>query len=102
MKELILYNLKDTVTDKEYEEYCRRKKGPLFASLPSCRSFTLLKVVSSKSGQVPYKYIGIVDISNLSDWEKDTGSPEFQDFLREWGEMVADFHVLTGEEVGSW
>lgn len=102
MKEIILYNLKETVTEHQYEEYCRSKKGPFFAGLPSCRNFTLVKIAGSLSGQVPYRYIGIVDISSPSEWEQDARSPAFQDFFKEWREMVAEFHVLWGEEVGVW
>ncbi len=39
-KEIILYNLKETVTDAEYADSCSTKKGPFFKSLPSCKKFS--------------------------------------------------------------
>ena len=98
-KEIILYNLKDTITDEEYKEYCDNEKGPFLNSLPSCKKFTLVKIVGSKKGEIPYKYVGIVDATSGSDWQKDASSKEFQDFLNGWLPKVADFHILMGEEV---
>jgi hypothetical protein len=98
-KEIILYNLKNTVSDEEYKKYCTEKKGPFFDSLPSCKSFTLIKIAGSKEGEVPYKYVGIVDATSLEDWHRDTSSEAFQAFLKEWIPKVDDFHVLFGEEV---
>jgi len=98
-KEIILYNLKNTVSDEEYKKYCEEKKGPFLDSLPSCKSFTLVKIVDSQRGEIPYKYVGIVDVTNLGDWQKDASSEAFQNFLKEWIPKVAEFHVLFGEEV---
>jgi hypothetical protein len=98
-KEIILYNLKTTVTDEEYAEYCKTKKGPFLNSLPSCKKFTLVKIVGSKKGEIPYKYVGIVDATSSEEWMKDASSPAFQDFLKEWMTKVEDFHILMGEEV---
>ena len=98
-KEIILYNLKETVTDAEYADYCSTKKGPFFKSLPSCKKFTLVRIVASKKGGIPYKYVGIVDVTSAGDWERDTASPGFQAFMQEWVPKVADFHILMGEEV---
>ena len=98
-KEIILYNLKTTVTDEEYAESCQTKKGPFLNSLPSCKKFTLVKIVGSKKGEIPYKYVGIVDATSGEEWMKDASSPAFQDFLKEWMTKVEDFHILMGEEV---
>ncbi len=99
-KEIILYNLKDSVTDEEYKKYCEEKKGPFLQSLPSCKSFTLVKIVASKKGETPYKYVGILDATSTADWQKDTQSEDFQKFLQEWVPKVKeDFQILMGEEV---
>lgn len=99
-KEIILYNLKDSVTDEEYKTYCEQKKGPFLSSLPSCKNFTLVKIIASKKGLVPYKYVGILDATSTADWQKDTQSEDFQKFLQEWVPKVKDdFQILMGEEV---
>lgn len=98
-KEIILYNLKDSVTDEEYKQYCKEKKGPFLNGLPSCKKFTLVKITASKKGEIPYKYVGIVDAISQEAWMKDIQSEAFQQFLGEWMQKVADFHILMGEEV---
>lgn len=98
-KRILLYNLKENVTDQDYAEYCRNKKGPFLKSLPSCRKYTLVKVVASQKGEIPFKYVGVVDITNDADWERDRSSEGFQDFLKEWTPKVAEVHMLVGVEV---
>ncbi len=98
-KEIILYNLKESVTDEEYKQYCEEKKGPFLNGLPSCKKFTLVKITASNKGEIPYKYVGIVDTTSQEEWLKDTQSEGFQQFLQEWVPKVADFHILMGEEV---
>lgn len=98
-KEIILYNLKDSVTDEQYAEYCKTKKGPFLRSLPSCKKFSLVKIVRSQKGVIPYKYVGIFDATSAEDLMRDASTPAFQDFLKEWVPQVADFHILIGEEI---
>jgi len=98
-KEIILYNLADSVSDEEYKEYTLQKKGPFFAQLPSIKSFTLLRVTGSKKGEIPYNYVGIADLTGPEEWAKDANSSEFGAFMKEWVTKVSDFQILFGEEI---
>lgn len=111
-KEIILYNLKDTVTDEEYKKWCEDYKGPLLLNLGATKSFTLVKMLGGIKGNgqkgnppeeaaSPYKYIGIMDLSSLQEWKKDSESKAFkEEFFPQWfSKWVADFYVLGGEEV---
>jgi len=99
-KEIILYNLADHVTDEEYKDYVTNEKGPLLESLSSVEKFELVKITGSASGNIPYKYVGILHVKSLNDFhQKDAPSPKFQDFMKKWQSMVSDFHILAGEEV---
>lgn len=99
-KEIILYNLAPHVTDEQYREYVTKEKGPLLESLSSVEKFELVKITGSASGNIPYKYVGILHVKNMSDFQKkDAPSPEFQGFMKKWQSMVSDFHILAGEEV---
>lgn len=97
-KEIILYNLKDSVNDEAYREYCETRKGPLIRSLPSCRNFSLVRVTGSVKGVIPYAYVGIVEVTSLEEWQRDAESEPFRNFLTEWIPMVSDFHILTGAD----
>jgi hypothetical protein len=99
-KEIILYNLKPDVTDEAYQDYVTSEKGPLLESLPSAKKFELVKISGSAKGEIPYKYVGILHLTSLDDfYQKDAKSSKFQDFMAKWQTKVADFHILSGEEI---
>lgn len=99
-KEIILYNLADNVTDEEFKDYATKDKGPLIESLPSVKKYTLVKITKSPTGEIPYKYVGIVDITSVDDFlQKDAQSQTYQDFRAKFGPMVSNLQVLFGEEI---
>ncbi|MEJ2739554.1 MAG: hypothetical protein P8105_07000 [Dehalococcoidia bacterium] len=99
-KEIILYNLAQHVTDEEYMDYVKNEKGPILDSMPTIKKFELVKISESAAGEIPYKYIGIAHLTSLEEFhQKDAPSQKFQDFLAKWMTMVADFHILSGEEI---
>ena len=98
-REIILYNLKDSVSDDEYLEYCNQTKGPLIRGLPSCKKFELIRIGASAKGDIPYKYVGVAELTSLEDWKRDAASEPFQKFLAEWTAMVSEFHILMGAVV---
>jgi len=99
-KQIILYNLAKHVTDEEYKKYVINEKGPLLESLSSVKKFELVKIIGSASGEIPYKYVGILHIKSLDEFnQKDASSPKFQAFMKKWQTMVSNFSILAGEEV---
>jgi hypothetical protein len=111
-KSIILYNLKEGVSDADYVKWCEEYKGPFFLSLPACKSFTLVTMLGGIKGNgakgappeptpSPFKYVGIVDVDNLGAWQGDTESKRFrEEFFPQWfSRWVADFYVLVGTEV---
>ena len=99
-KEIILYNLAENVTDEEYKDYVIKEKGPLLDSLPSVKKFELVRITGAATGEVPYKYVGIMHLTNPEEfYQKDAPSKKFQDFLTNWRTKVSNFHILSGEEI---
>jgi hypothetical protein len=111
-KEIILYNLRDDVTEEDYVKWCESYKGPLLLSLEGGKSFTLVKMMGGITGngkegsapnqtKPPYQFIGIMDLTSLEEWNKSHDSKAFKDeFFPQWfSKWVADFYVLGGEEV---
>jgi hypothetical protein len=81
-KEIILCNLAENVTDEEYKDYVTREKGPLLESLSSAKEFELVKITGAATGEVPYRYVGILHLTSLEEfYQKDAPSRKFQDFL---------------------
>ena len=111
-KEIILYNLKESITEEDYINWCRSYKGPLLLGLSGSKSFTLLKMVGGIAGNgkekiipkpsdSPFKYIGILDVTSQDAWDKARETKEFkEDFFPQWfANWVADFYVLAGTEL---
>ena len=99
-KRIILYNLADNVTDEEFKEYVTSDKGPLIDSLPGVKKYELVKISGSTSGEIPYKYCGIVHVTSVEEFnEKAAPTKEYQDFLKKFGPMAKDMLMLTGEEI---
>ncbi len=99
-KKIILYNLADNVTDKEFKEYVARDKGPLISSLPGVKKYELVKVTGAMGGKIPYQYVGIVHVTSLEEYDqKATKTQKYQDFLKKFGPMAKDLIMLSGEEI---
>jgi hypothetical protein len=99
-KEIILYNLADHVTDEEFKEYVVNEKGPLIESLPSVKKYTLIKITGSPAGEIPHKYIGIVDITSVESFmANDAKTQKYQDFREKFSKLVTDLQIMFGEEV---
>jgi hypothetical protein len=111
-KEIILYNLRDDVTEEDYVKWCESYKGPLLLSLDGSKNFTLVKMMGGITGNgqkgippspagSPYKFIGIVDLTSLEEWGTSHESKKFkEEFFPQWfAKWVGDFYVLGGVEV---
>jgi len=99
-KEIILYNLADHVSDEEFKEYAVNEKGPLIESLPSVKKYTLVKITASPTGKIPYKYMGIVDITSVQSFmDNDAKTQKYQDFRAKFQKMVTDLQIFFGEEI---
>lgn len=99
-KEIILYNLAPHVTDEEFREYVDKEKGPLIDSLESVAKYELVKIASSATGEIPYRYVGIVHLKNLKDFQtKDAQSERYKAFQAKFRPMVSEIHVLFGDEI---
>jgi hypothetical protein len=111
-KQIILYNLRDGVTEEDYVKWCESYKGPLLLGLSGSKSFTLVKMMGGLTGNgqkgisptptaAPYKYIGILDLGSLEDMDKARQTKAFkEEFFQKWfSEWVADFYTLGGVEI---
>ena len=99
-KEIILYNLAPHVTDEEFKEYVDTEKGPYIDSLPSVEKYELVRIDESRSGTIPFRYVGIVTLRNLEDFKtKDTQTEEYKAFSAKMASITSKIHVTFGEEI---
>jgi hypothetical protein len=99
-KRIILYNLAEHVTDEQFKAYVTSEKGPLIESLPSVKKYELVRIIGAAAGKIPYKYVGIVHLKSLDEFEeKAAKTQKYQDFLKKFIPMVTDLQILSGEEI---
>lgn len=99
-KRIILYNLAEHMTDEKFKEYVTSEKGPLINSLPGVKKYELVKITGAMGGNIPYKYVGIVHLASIEEFEeKAAKTQEYQDFLKKFGPMAKDMVMLSGEEI---
>ncbi|WP_300460710.1 hypothetical protein [Desulfobacula sp.] len=104
----ILYNLKDEVTEEDFESWVNSYKGPFISGLPAVKNYTLTKPVGAVQmaggppGPVdsPYQYAAVVNVESLPAYGKDTESEEYQQkFMPQFVQKVKDFLILQSNEV---
>lgn len=99
-KRIILYNLAEHMTDEQFKYYVVNEKGPLISSLPSVKKYELIKVTGAPGAKTPYRYVGIVHVTNIEDFDqKAAPTQKYQDFLKKFMPMVKDIVILSGEEI---
>jgi hypothetical protein len=99
-KRIILYNLKENVTDEQFKEYVQTDKGPLISSLPAVNKYELVKITGATADKIPYRYVGIVHVTSIEEFEeKAAKTDKYQGFLQKFGPMVSDMLMLSGEEI---
>jgi hypothetical protein len=98
--EIILYNLAPGVTDEQFKEYVDTEKGPYIDGLPSVDKYELVKVTESRSGVVPFKYVGIVHLNSVEDFKnRDTQTDEYREFTAKMASLTSEIHVTFGEQI---
>jgi hypothetical protein len=99
-KEIILYNLAPHVTDEEFKKYVDEEKGPYIDSLPSVEKYELVRIDDSRSGVIPFRYVGIVHLKSLEDFKnRDTATEEYKAFTAKMSSFNSEIHVTFGEEI---
>ena len=107
-KQFVLYNLKDGVSEEDFEKWANDFKGPLISGLSSVKSYTLTKVggaIKAEGGppeptESPYKFVGIVDLTSFEDYAKDQETPPYkEEFLPQFMQRIKNLMILRAEEI---
>ena len=99
-KEIVIYNLAEGVTHEQYKDFVAKEKGPMFDSLSSVNKYELVRITGSLSGEIPYQYVGIVDVDNLDEFnQKDKTTQKFQDVMAKLDSMLESPQILVGEQI---
>lgn len=98
--EIILYNLAPDVTDEQFKDYVDTEKGPFIDSLPSVDKYELVRIDQSRTGTIPFKYVGIVHLNSLADFkERDTQTQAYREFTEKMNRYTSEIHITFGEQI---
>jgi hypothetical protein len=98
--EIALYNLAEDVTDKQYQDYVHKEKGPLLESMPTVTKYELVRITAASTGKIPYNYVGILHVGNLDEfYQKGTTTQKYQDFMKQLQPMLSDPNLMFGEKI---
>ena len=107
-KQFILYNLKDDVSEEDFEKWVNEFKGPLISGLSAVKNYTLTKVggaIKAEGGppgpaDSPYKLVGVVDLTSFEDYTKDQETPVYkEEFMPQFMQRIKNVIILRAEEI---
>lgn len=107
-KQFILYNLKDDVSDQDFENWVNEYKGPLIAGFNAVKRYTLTKAqgaVIADGGppapaESPYKWVAVVDLTSFEAWGENQASDTYQkEFMPEFLKRVKNVTIIKSDEI---
>ena len=107
-KLFILYNLKNDVSQEDFEKWVHEFKGPFIFGLSAVKRYTLTRVagaVQAAGGppgpvESPYQYAAVVDVTSLEDYGKNAESAAYkEEFMPQFAQKVKNFLILRSNEV---
>ncbi|MCL4459884.1 MAG: hypothetical protein M1136_05930 [Chloroflexi bacterium] len=100
-KVFVIYELKPETDPRKYEEWSTESDQPTMRAAASVLGLTLYKVLPKAGEMEKRKYIEVIDVSSLQDFERDLQTPEVRKTSGEWlAQVNADFQIIYAEEVG--
>ena len=81
MKIVVLFNLKEGVSPKEYEDWARQRDIPTVTGLQSVEFFSVHRatgLLGEDAARPPYDYIEIIDIATMDGFLADISTDAFQ------------------------
>jgi hypothetical protein len=99
MRILVLFNLKDGVSEADYEAWAVAHDLPGVNALPSVDAFRVWKSkgLLMGDGAPPYRYFEIIDVNDPDGFQKDVGSDAVQALAADFGRLADAVFVVADE-----
>jgi len=87
---IVLFNLKDGQSAKDYERWARETDVPTGKGLPSVEDFRVYRVsdLLGSEARPPYGYVQVIDVSDLGRLGEEVGAEEVRAVAREFEGFV--------------
>lgn len=85
----------------EYEAWIRRVDYPIARAQGAILSYVVTRIEGTLSGEgePPYRYLEVIEITDLDEYRALGAKPEFQQLLAEWSGFVARADMIHGVTV---
>jgi hypothetical protein len=99
---VVLFNLKDGVSDDEYRQWARQRDIPTVNGLASVNSFRVFEANGLLGGgESPFSYIEVIDVADMDGLMIDISSEAMQAIAAEFAELADSPTFILTEELGS-
>ena len=96
-----LNRLREGVDADEYESWIRRVDYPVARAQGAITSYTVTRIdgTLAGSGESPYDYLEVIEITDLESYRALGSLPEFEQLLKDWSQYVAEAVMIHGEVI---
>ena len=96
-----LHRLREGVDADEYESWIRRVDYPVARAQGAITSYTVTRIEGTLagSGESPYDYLEVIEITDLESYRALGSLPEFEQLLKDWSQYVAEAVMIHGEVI---
>ena len=96
-----LNRLREGVDADEYESWIRRVDYPIARAQGAITSYTVTRIEGTLagSGESPYDYLEVIEITDLESYRALGSLPEFEQLLKDWSQYVAEAVMIHGEVI---
>lgn len=101
MRIVCLFNLKDGVSEADYEAWAKSTDLPTVRGLGSIGGFQVLRTngVLGSEDAPPYRYIEIIDVDDMDAFGAEVGSETMQRVAGEFAELADNPTFITTDDI---
>lgn len=99
---IALFNLKDGVSEADYEAWAKATDLPTVNGLKSVDQFEVFKSVGLLGSEdaPPYRYVEIIDVNDMGLFGEEVGSDTMQRVAGQFQPMTSDLFFMLTEKLG--
>ena len=99
---VVLFNLKDGVSEKDYEAWARATDLPTVNDLESVSAFSVHRCTSllGSDAAPPFQYVEVIDVANLQRFGEEVSQETMQKVAGEFRAMADNPVFMLTEDLG--
>lgn len=95
----VLFNLQAGRDPDEYERWAEERDAAAVRALPSIDAFNVFRIDGALDGEARYRYVEVIDVNDMEQFQADVATEEMQKVAAEFGEWADSPHFIHGQEI---